>query len=316
MKLMDQVRVALRTLHYSRRTEESYTGWIRRFILFHGKRHPAEMGTLEIQRFVESLAVQRHIAASTQNQALAAILFLYSHVLLKEIGLVELARAKRPERLPVVLTREEVRTFLSVMKGVPRLVGMPLYGGGLRLDEGVSVRVKDIDLGYHQVTIRDGKGRKDRVTMMPVSLTADLQAHLTRVRCLHEKDLASGAGRVWLPDALAVKYSNADREWGWQWVFPASRRYYDEETHFERRWHIDESVVQKTMKATLQRTGIAKPATPHTLRHSFATHLLEDGYDIRTVQELLGHKDVRTTQIYCHVLNRGGLGVRSPADRL
>lgn len=269
-----------------------------------------------IRRFVESLAVRRYVAASTQNQALAAVLFLYRHVLLKEIGLVGPIHAKRPERLPVVLTREEVRTILCGMKNIPRLVATLLYGGGLRLEESVSVRVKDIDLGYQQVTVRDGKGRKDRVTMLPASVIRDLEAHLARVRLLHEKDLSEGAGRVWLPDALAVKYGNADREWGWQWAFPASRRYYDEEARFERRHHVDDSVIQKAMKAALHRTGIAKPATPHTLRHSFATHLLEDGYDIRTVQELLGHKDVRTTQIYCHVLNRGGLGVRSPADRL
>ena len=228
----------------------------------------------------------------------------------------DIAPTKRPELPPVVLTREEVRTVLGQMTGVTRLAATLLYGGGLRLEEAVAVRVKDLDFGYLQVTVRDGKGRKDRVTILPASLKDDLTAHLARVQLLHRKDLADGAGRVWLPDALAVKYVNADREWGWQFVFPASRRYYDEDARFERRHHIHESVIQKAMKAAAGRTGVAKPATPHTLRHSFATHLLEDGYDIRTVQELLGHKDIRTTMIYCHVLNRGGLGVRSPADRL
>lgn len=298
VRLMDQVRVAIRTLHYSRRTEESYTGWIRRFILFHWKRHPAEMGAPEIQSPVEFLAVQGHVAASTRNQALAAILFLYRRVLLKEVVFVGLAHAKRPERLSVVLTREEARMVLCQMRAVPRMVATLLYGGGLRLEEAVSVRVKDIDFGYQQITVRNGKGRKDRVTMLPATVKGDLEAHLARVRLLHEKDLSDGAGRVWLPDALAVKYGNADHEWGWQWAFPASRRYYDEEARFQRRHHIDDSVIQKAMKAAVRGSRIAKPATPHSLRHSFTTHLLEDGFDIRTVQELLGHKDVRTTQIY------------------
>ena len=229
VRLMDQVRIAMRSLHYSRRTEESYVGWIRRFILFHGKRHPADMGEPEIKKFLDFLAVQRQVAASTQNQALAAVLFLYHHVLLKEIGFLQPVHAKRPERLPVVLTREEVRIVLAQTAGVPRLVATLLYGGGLRLEEGVSLRVKDLDFGYLQVTVRDGKGHKDRVTMLPASLKEELTARLARVRVLHQKDLADGAGRVWLPDALAVKYPNADREWGWQFVFPASRRYYDAE---------------------------------------------------------------------------------------
>ena len=316
-RLLDQVRHAIRARHYSYRTEEAYVGWIRRYILFHGKRHPAEMGKPEIEQFLTALAVKRRVAASTQNQALAGILFLYKDVLGKDPGwLDDVVRAKRPQRLPVVLTRPEVEALLSALDGVSWIMAMLLYGSGLRLMECLRLRVKDIEFTRHEILVREGKGNKDRVTMLPGAVEDPLRVHLDRVRVVHERDLKSGFGHVQLPDALARKYPNADREWSWQWVFPASRICKDARFGPPQRFHLHESVLQRAVHDAARKVGIAKPVGPHTLRHCFATHLLETGYDIRTVQELLGHRDVKTTMIYTHVLNRGGHGVQSPADRL
>lgn len=315
--LFDRVRQAIRARHYSPRTEQAYLAWIVRFVRFHEKRRPEDMGEPEVNEFLTHLAVDERVAASTQNQALAALLFLYDKVLnrrLSEIG--DVVRARRPQRLPVVLTRQEVRAVLAGLDGTPRLVCMLLYGSGLRLLECLRLRVKDIDFQRNEITVRDGKGGKDRVTMLPVAVEKALQAHLERVRRQHAGDLAKGLGRAPLPDALARKYPDADRLWAWQWVFPASSHYVDERTGVRHRHHLHESVVQRAVKEAVRRAGLTKPASSHSLRHSFATHLLEDGYDIRTVQELLGHKDVKTTMIYTHVLNRGGKGVRSPMDRM
>ena len=316
-KLLDQVRQAIRARHYSKRTEKTYVDWIKRFILFHGKCHPLEMGEPEINQFLTDLAVNKKVSASTQNQALSAILFLYQRVLKKPLEWIDPAvRAKKPKRLPVVLTREEVRAILDLMEGAPKLIATLLYGAGLRLNECLQLRFKDIDFKTNQILIRDGKGQKDRITTLPTSLKEPLLARLRDVWRLHQKDLGEGAGRVVLPYALARKYPNADREWGWQWSFPAPTRYFDREARIERRHHLHETVVQKAMRQPVLKTGIGKPATPHVLRHSFATHLLEDGYDIRTIQELLGHNDLNTTMIYTRVLNKGGRGVCSPADKL
>ena len=316
-KLLDQVRDAIRTRHYSLRTEEAYVGWIRRFILFHNKRHPAEMGKAEIEQFLTALAVKRHVAASTQNQALAAMLFLYKDVLACDPGwLDDVVRAKRPKRLPVVLTRPEVEALLAALDGVAWIMAMLLYGSGLRLMECLRLRVKDIDFMRNEILIREGKGNKDRVTMLATRVRDRLLKHLERVGRLHARDLAAGYGRVQLPDALAGKYPNADREWGWQWVFPAARICTDPRFGPPQRYHLHESVLQRAIHEAARQACIAKPVGPHTLRHSFATDLLQAGYDIRTVQELLGHHDVKTTMIYTHVLNRGGHGVQSPADRL
>jgi len=311
------VRAALRIRHYSPRTEEAYVGWIRRFIFFHAKRHPLEMGTAEVARFLSWLAVEGKVSASTQNQALCARLFLYRDVLDQDLPWLEdLVRAKRPHRLPVVLTRDEVRAVLDHLDGTPHLMALLLYGAGLRLLECARLRVKDVDPGSNQITVRAGKGDKDRITMLPGAVKPDLARHLERVGAQHRADIARGAGWVEMPNALRRKYPNAGREWGWQWVFPATRWYTDRETGQRRRHHLHESVVQRAVKDAVRRAGIAKPASCHTFRHSFATHLLEDGHDIRTVQELLGHRDVRTTMIYTHVLNRGWGAVKSPADRL
>lgn len=316
-KLLDRVREAIRARHYSLRTEESYTAWIRRFILFHHKRHPAEMGEAEVNQFLTHLAVKMNVAASTQNQALSAILFLYQVVLDRDLDNLEgVVRAKKPARLPVVLTREEVRAVLGEISRTPKLVSLLLYGAGLRLLEALRLRVKDIDFAVNQITVRDGKGQKDRVTMLPAAAKAGLIEHLKQVERLHGQDLRQGFGCVSLPDALGKKYPNAGRAWGWQYVFPAASLSADPRSQQMRRHHLDESVVQRAVKEAARVARVNKPATPHTLRHSFATHLLEDGYDIRTVQELLGHSDVKTTMIYTHVLNRGGRGVLSPADRL
>jgi len=314
-RLLDRVRQAIRVRHYSPRTEESYIGWLKRFIVFHKRRHPDEMGEAEIEAFLTFLADEGKVSASTQNQALAAILFLYRNVLDRQLNWIELAvRAKPPERLPVVLTRQEVRLVLGLVLGVPHLVLSLLYGAGLRLMEALCLRVKDLDFERSEILIRDGKGRKDRVSMLPRTSSEAIQKHLEQVRRIHERDLQEHAGRVTLPDALMRKYPNADREWGWQYLFPASSRFFDSAAGIERRHHLHETVVQKAMKDAVRRSGIAKLATCHSLRHSFATHLLESGYDIRTVQELLGHRDVSTTMIYTHVLNKGGHGVQSPAD--
>ncbi|MEE9219267.1 MAG: integron integrase [Acidobacteriota bacterium] len=316
-RLLDRVRRAIRVRHYSRRTEQSYVGWIRRFILYHRKRHPREMGRQEVEQFLSSLATRHKVSASTQNQALNALLFLYRVVLDTELPwLQDVVRAKPPRHLPVVLTRREVRVVLEQLDGVPRLMAMLLYGAGLRLMECVRLRVKDVDLETNQIVVRSGKGNKDRVTMLPAAVKAELERHLEWAQAQHQKDLTRGAGWVELPGALRRKYRNAGREWGWQWLFPATRIYQDRATGERRRHHLHESVLQKLVKNAVRRTALVKPATCHTFRHSFATHLLEEGYDIRTVQELLGHRDVSTTMIYTHVLNRGWGAVRSPADRL
>jgi integron integrase len=316
-RLLDRVREAIRTRHYSRRTEKAYVHWIKRYIFFHGKRHPAEMGAAEVTRFLTFLAVEGKVASSTQNQALSALLFLYREVLGMELPwLDDLVRAKRPQHLPVVLTRDEVRAVLQGLDGVPRLMAILLYGAGLRLLECCRLRVKDVDFAMNQITIRDGKGHKDRPTMLPAAIKAELAAHIERMREQHQADLRHGAGWVELPGALMRKYPNAGRDWGWQWVFPATRFYVDRVTGQRRRHHLHESVLQRAVKDAVRAARIAKPATCHTFRHSFATHLLEESHDIRTVQELLGHQDVSTTMIYTHVLNRGPAGVRSPADRM
>ncbi|HEY7165972.1 MAG TPA: integron integrase [Candidatus Binatia bacterium] len=316
-KLLDQVKEAIRARHYSDKTEESYVHWIKRFILFHNKRHPAEMCEKEIAEFLSNLASGLNVSASTQNQALNAILFLYREVLRRQIGYIDgVVRAKRPHRLPVVMTRHEVKTIIAELDGSNWLIAMLLYGAGLRLMECLRLRVKDIEFDSNQIVVRSGKGDKDRHTMLPVSVKQGLADHLADVREQHRHDLSHGLGRVALPNALDRKYPGAGKEWGWQWVFPATSHYTDRETGEQRRHHLHESVVQKAVKEAVRRAGLSKPATPHTFRHSFATHLLEDGYDIRTVQELLGHRDVTTTMIYTHVLNRGGQGVNSPADRL
>jgi integron integrase len=316
-KLLDQVREAIRTRHYSDRTEKAYVHWIKRYIFFHNKRHPAEMGEAEIARFLSSLASDGHVSASTQNQAFNALLFLYKEVVNKKIGLIEgVVRAKRPLRLPVVLTKEEVKKVIDHMSGVPRLMAMVLYGGGLRLMECCHLRVKDIDFSRDEIVVRAGKGDKDRHTTLPTSIKESLFRHIEAVRCQHQEDIEKGLGRVALPNALDRKYPNADKEWGWQWVFPATGHYVDRVSGEKRRHHLHESVLQRAFKEARLKAGVFKPAGPHTLRHSFATHLLENGYDIRTVQELLGHNDVSTTMIYTHVLNRGGKAVRSPADGL
>lgn len=314
-KLLDLLRDRLRLKHYSIRTETQYVQWVRRFILFHGKRHPQEMGAKEVEAFLTHLAVEGRVAAATQNQALSALLFLYRELLHINLPwLDEVVRAKRPARLPVVLTREEVQSVLGRTEGTYGLMLRLLYGTGMRLMECVRLRVKDVDFSRAEIIVRDGKGAKDRVTMLPQRIAAELQAHLQRRRHLYEDDLAKGMASVYLPNALDRKYANAENELAWQYVFVAKSYSIDPRSGTERRHHIDEKLVQRAMKRAVQEAGISKPATPHTLRHSFATHLLQGGYDIRTVQELLGHADVATTMIYTHVLNKGGRGVVSPLD--
>jgi integron integrase len=317
-KLLDRVRHRLRLKHYSLRTETAYVGWIKRYILFHGKRHPVDMGKAEAEAFLTSLAVERNVSASTQGQALAALLFLYREVLELELPwLDDVTRAKKPVRLPTVLTRVETLALLERIENAElHLIVSLLYGSGLRLLEGLRLRVKDVELARNEIVVREGKGGKDRVTMIPLQLVEPLRAQIARTKAVHESDLARGKGEVWLPDALAVKYPNASRALGWQYVFPASGFSIDPRSGAVRRHHVDEKRVQRAVKQAAARAGIVKPVSPHTLRHSFATHLLESGYDIRTVQELLGHSDVSTTMIYTHVLNKGGHGVISPLDRL
>jgi integron integrase len=317
-RLLYRVRERMRLLHYSLRTETAYVGWIRRFIMFSGKRHPSDLGKEEVEAFLTSLALERNVAAATQNQALSALLFLYREVLGAELPwLDDVIRAKKPARLPTVLTQQEISALLAqIGDGEVALAVRLLYGTGMRLLECVRLRVKDIELSRHEIVVRDGKGGKDRVTMVPMQLVPVLAAQIARVRALHQADLAAGRGTVWLPDALAVKYPGAPRTLGWQYVFPAASLSVDPRSGSVRRHHLDEKRVQRAVKAAATRAGIVKPVSPHTLRHSFATHLLESGYDIRTVQELLGHSDVSTTMIYTHVLNRGGRGVVSPIDRL
>ena len=314
-RLLDRVRDAIRVRHYSIRTEQAYVDWTRRYILFHGKRHPSEMGRVQVEAFLSYLAVSGNVAASTQNQALSAILFLYKHVLGQELGWMEdVVRAKKPARLPVVFTRDEVDAIITRLDGVRWIMAMLLYGSGLRLLECLRLRVKDMDFERRCLTVREGKGGKDRVTVMPDRVIEPLKLQIERVRALHAEDVAKGYGRVYLPHALDRKYPEANRMLAWQYVFPAARRAVDPRSGIERRHHLDESVLQRAVKNAIRAAGIQKPGNCHSLRHSFATHLLEDGYDIRTIQELLGHSDVSTTMIYTHVMNRGGRGVRSPAD--
>lgn len=314
-KLLDQVRDTLRLKHYSYRTEESYVHWIRRYILFHNKRHPSEMGGAEIEAFLTHLAVQENVAASTQNQALSALLFLYRHVLEKPLALpVDAVRAKPSRYLPTVLTPGETMAIIEQMSGTYRLVVQLLYGSGLRLTEALQLRIKDIDFAQRQIVVRDAKGKESRVTMLPARLIDPLQQHLQRVRRLHQRDLDAGYGSVYLPFALERKYPNADRAWIWQFVFPAFGLSKDPRSGAIRRHHLHETGLQRAIKQATRSACVEKRVSCHTFRHSFATHLLQNGYDIRTVQELLGHKDVKTTMIYTHVLNRGGRGVRSPLD--
>lgn len=315
-KLLDQVRGKIRLKHYSIRTEEAYVDWIKRFVLHFDKRHPAEMGAREVEAFLTHLAVHGRVAAATQNQAKSALLFLYREVLDQDLPWLEnVERAKAPKRLPVVLTQDEVQAVLSRLSGTHWLVSGLLYGAGLRIMEALRLRVKDVDFARGEILVREGKGFKDRVTMLPGLVVDPLRAHLEQVRALHEQDLAEGYGEVYLPYALDRKYPNAPREWGWQYVFPSKSRSVDPRSGVVRRHHVQDQAIQRAIRQAVRDAGIAKPATPHTLRHSFATHLLGSGYDIRTVQELLGHKDVATTMIYTHVLNKGGRGVRSPLDR-
>ncbi len=316
-RLLDRVRLAVRARHFSFRTEKAYVAWIRRFVLFHGRRDPDHLGAPEVAGYLSHLATRQEVSASTQNQAFSALVFLYREVLRRELaGLEETPRAKRPLRLPLVLAREEVQAVLRQMHGTPWLMSALMYGAGLRLLECCRLRVKDVDFARGEITVRDGKGRKDRRSILPARLVTSLGAQIERARRQHLADTEGDAGYVALPDALARKYPNACREWAWQWVFPARRIHTDEATGQRRRHHIHESLLQRAFAAAVHAAQLTKPATCHTLRHSFATHLLETGYDIRTIQELLGHADVSTTMVYTHVLNRGGRGVKSPLDLL
>jgi integron integrase len=316
-KLIERFREAIRTRHYSRRTEQTYWHWVRRYIFFHGKRHPRDMGAAEVTAFLSWLATERDVAAATQNQALSALLFLYKHVLAHDLPWLErMVRAQRPVRLPTVLTEPEVRRLLAQVDGAPAILVGLLYGAGLRQIECLGLRVKDIDFAYRQILVRDGKGGKDRVTMLPENLVQPLQAHLGKVRLLHRRDLAEGYGEAPLPHALARKYPRAVYQWAWQFVFPSAARSADPETGVIRRHHLHPDTLSRIVGRAARRAAIDKPVSCHTLRHSFATHLLERGHDIRTVQELLGHADVSTTMIYTHVMNKGARGVKSPLDRL
>ena len=315
--LLDQVQEAIQCKHYSSSTGESYASWIKRFILFHSKRHPSEMGAQEVEAFLTHLAVEQRVAASTQNQALSALLFLYREVLRQDVDLpIHSVRAERPRRLPTVLSKDEVRKVLDCMSGTQQVMARLLYGCGLRLMECVQLRVKDLDFEQHQIIVREGKGMEDRVTLLPDSLVGALEANLRGVKKLHAQDLAHGHGAVYLPYALERKYPNANREWGWQFVFPSARLAQERATGTIRRWYMSPSTLQKAVKEARHAAGLSKPIGPHTFRHCFATHLLENGYDIRTVQELLGHKNVKTTMIYTHVMHRGAFAVRSPLDGL
>ncbi len=315
-RLLDQVRGKIRLKHYSIRTEQAYVDWIKRFVLHFDKRHPTEMGAREVEGFLTHLAVKGKVAAATQNQAKAALLFLYREVLEQDLPWLEnVEQAKTPKRLPVVLTEHEVQALLARLKGTHWLVASLLYGSGLRIMEALRLRVKDVEFSRSEILVREGKGFKDRVTMLPGVLAAPLMEHLGKVRDLHRQDVEEGYGEVYLPYALDRKYPNAGREWGWQYVFPSKNRSVDPRSGVVRRHHIQDQAIQRAIRQAVSDAGIVKPATPHTFRHSFATHLLTSGYDIRTVQELLGHKDVATTMIYTHVLNKGGRGVVSPLDR-
>ncbi len=310
---LNSVRDAIRVRHYSIRTEQAYVGWVKRFILFHDKRHPNDMGEREVVAFLTNLAVSSQVSASTQNQALNALVFLYKIVLDQPLGDIKgVVRAKQPQKLPVVLTQDEVRQVLKYLDGIHWLAACLMYGSGLRLMESLRLRVKDLDYPHKALVVRDGKGGKDRVVTLPDELILPLRAHLESVKTTHEKDLGDGFGEVYMPFALNRKYPNAPREWGWQYVFPALQRSIDPRSGIERRHHFGEQSVQRAVKNAVNKAQIHKPASCHSLRHSFATHLLERGMDIRTVQEQLGHKDIRTTQIYTHVINRGGNAVISP----
>ncbi len=316
-RLLDRVHDTIRRKHYSIRTEQAYVDWINRFILFHDKQHPKFLGATEVEAFLTHLAVDREVAASTQNQAQSALLFLYREILGVELPWLDhVERAKRPIKLPVVLTTQQVAQVLNRLKGTHQLIGRLMYGTGLRILEALRLRVKDVDFQRKEILVRDGKGFKDRITTLPRGMLRPLQAHLEQVRATHQRDLEEGFGVVWMPHALARKYPSAPREWAWQYVFPADRRGNDPRGGVVRRHHVGDQAFQRAMRQAVQDAGLTKPATPHSLRHSFATHLLESGYDIRTVQELLGHANVSTTMIYTHVLNRGGRGVVSPLDRL
>lgn len=316
-RLLDQLRAAIRLRHYSIRTETAYVDWVRRYIRFHGLRHPRDLGAAQVEAFLSDLAVQRHVSASTQAQARSALLFLYKEVLRIELPwLSEVVIARPSRRLPVVLTQGEAAALLRQMSGPTGLVAALLYGTGMRLLEGLRLRVKDVEFTRCEVLVREGKGGKDRVTVLPENLILPLQAQLAQARALHHADLATGGGAVMLPDALAVKAPSWARAWGWQWVFPSSQLSADPRSGEVRRHHLHEATVQKSVSLAARRAGLHKPCSPHVLRHSFATHLLQAGYDIRTVQELLGHADVKTTMIYTHVLMKGGRGVRSPLDAL
>ncbi len=316
-RLLDQIRDAIRVRHFSIRTESAYVDWARRYILFHHKRHPADMGGAEVTAFLTYLAVQRNVAPSTQNQAKSALLFLYRVVLQFDLPWMdEIVAAKEKRRLPVVLTQSEVRSLLHELSGTMGLVASLLYGTGMRLLEGLRLRVKDVGFERRELIVRSGKGGKDRVTVLPENLLLPLRDHLTRVKVRHGQDLAEGLGEVWMPHALSEKYPSEARAWGWQWVFPSAQVSVDPRTGLVMRHHLNEASVQKAVTVAARRAGIDKPCSPHVLRHSFATHMLQAGYDIRTVQELLGHSDVKTTMIYTHVLNRGGRGVRSPLDQM
>ena len=315
-KLLEQVRISLRTLHYSRKTEECYISWIKKFIIFNNKRHPNELGKEEIQKFLNYLVIDRHVSSSTQNQALQGILYLYKNILKKEVGWIdEIRHIKRISHLPVVFTREEAAKIINRLNGTAKLAVSLLYGCGMRLNECLHLRIKDIDFGMNQIIIRDGKGEKDRITVLPQKIIPQLRLHIDKVKKLHQLDLTNGLGKTVLPYALKFKYPNADKETGWQFVFPSKNFVYDKENRRKFRHHIHESVIQKEVRRAIIESEIEKPGSPHTFRHSFATHLLDSGYDIRTVQEILGHKSVRTTMIYTHVL-KTVMGVKSPLDNI
>ncbi len=314
MRLLDQLKQVIRKKHYSYKTEEAYVSWAKRYILFHNKKHPADMGEKEISEFVSDLALNRNVAASTQNQALNAVVFLYKYVLKIDLGdFGPMERAKKPEKIPIVLSKE-VESVLGFMSGTNRLMAQVIYGSGLRVKECVRLRVKDLDFYMEQLIVVNGKGAKDRATLFPEKIQPLMKDHLEKIKIMHDHDLKNGFGEVYLPYALERKYKNAAKEWKWQYVFPASKISKDPRGGIKRRHHIDESVLRKAVRSAAQKAGIHKLIGPHTFRHSFATHMLENGYDIRTVQELLGHKDIRTTMIYTHVMKKGGLGAKSPLD--